>query len=590
MKLGLIFVVLAGLALTACGGDEPAPKSELGDISETMAVISGNDDDTQRFRFLLPRFVDRCPDILSVTNTGDMLAFSYKQLSEAGLEREEGLLDISNNLYFVVSRVHAAAERAEAASPKCAELFAMYLVGREEGQLADEAKDGVIAIASALYRLVELEAPTTSPSSVEDEDGRNPKLLTVKEPPGIGVSRQAIQSLYEQPDIGFNFESSELADGTPRVIGESPDGFAFLELIGPERDITKATIMVAMPSDDPGAIVMNAAYMLGLLKNLVPNWSGGGDWLAEHFAVAADEGEARTIQGNVDITLTAYKELGMVLLTLESIEGLERKNDQSGNENRRVSNVGSSGPTQCPTVPESSGEVFDIDYSVGQEIRESLRELLHDPQSYEEEAIFARPGLSETRDDGSKYYTRIEIEFRSKNPSGGVMPGYAYVEISEDPEEGCTVVDATLSEAESTSQPTTIPTFEEAQIIHARWLVSWVDRVLTERDRLYRLADARDADGIKSAIPEWRRLFQEAPKGETYYGIEQEIENARRLMLTAIKSDNPEMLKWMGRMARDDWRSQWLGLYYSGIHYLEIVQECAIEILNGEKPSSMLCQ
>ena len=219
MKLGLIFVVLAGLALTACGGDEPAPKSELDDISETMAVISGNDDDTQRFRFLLPRFVDRCPDILSVTNAGDMLAFSYKQQSEAGLEREEGMeegmLDISNNLYFVVSRVHAAAERAKAASPKCAELFAMYLVGREEGQSADEAKDGVIAIASALYRLVELEAPTTSPSSVEDEEGRNPKLLTVKEPPGIGVSRQAIQSLYEQPDIGFTFESSELADGTP---------------------------------------------------------------------------------------------------------------------------------------------------------------------------------------------------------------------------------------------------------------------------------------------------------------------------------------------------------------------------------------
>ena len=107
----------------------------------------------------------------------------------------------------------------------------------------------------------------------------------------------------------------------PRVIGESPDGFAFLELIGPERDIAKATIMVAMPSDDPGAIVMNAAYMVGLLKNLVPNWSGGGDWLAKHFAVAADEGEARTIQGNVEITLTAYRELGMVLLTVESLGG-----------------------------------------------------------------------------------------------------------------------------------------------------------------------------------------------------------------------------------------------------------------------------
>ena len=248
------------------------------------------------------------------------------------------------------------------------------------------------------------------------------------------------------------------------------------------------------------------------------------------------------------------------------------------------------GPPQCPTVPKSSDEGFNIDPIVRVEIRNALRDLLRDPGSYEEESIFARPVFSEVRDDGSRYYTRVEVEFRAKNAFGGVVPGYAYVELSEDQDEGCTVVDATLSEAESTSQPTTIPTFEEAQIIHARWLVSWVDRVLTERDRLYRLADARDADGIKSAIPEWRRLFQEAPKGETYYGIEQEIETARRLMLIAIKSDNPEMLKWMGRMARDDWRGQWLGLYYSGIHYLEIVQECAIEILNGEEPSSMLCQ
>ena len=158
-----------------------------------------------------------------------------------------------------------------------------------------------------------------------------------EQPPGIGVSRQAIQSLYEQPDIGFTFEPSELADGTPRVIGESPDSIAFLELIGPERDITKATIMAAMPSDDTGAIAMNAAYMLGLLNHLVPNWSGGGDWLAEHFAVAADEGEARTIQGNVDITLTAYKELGMVLLTIERRSGVDELAVLSGSGEQGVS-------------------------------------------------------------------------------------------------------------------------------------------------------------------------------------------------------------------------------------------------------------
>ena len=186
-------------------------------------------------------------------------------------------------------------------------------------------------------------------------------------PPGIGVSRQEIQSLYEQPDIGFTFEPSELADGTPRVIGESPDGIAFLELIGPERDITKATIMAAMPSDDTGAIAMNAAYMLGLLNHLVPDWSDGGDWLAKHFAVAADEGEARTIQGNVEISLTAYRELGMVLLTVESLGG-----DQSSNENRAGSDGSQTAiaplrtPTPTATVPPSIATARSDDYQVMQ--------------------------------------------------------------------------------------------------------------------------------------------------------------------------------------------------------------------------------
>ena len=126
-----------------------------------------------------------------------------------------------------------------------------------------------------------------------------------------------VRSLFD-----FNFESSLLADGTPRVIGESPDGFAFLELIGPEQDITKATMMVAMPSDDPGIITLNSAYMLGLLSQVTPNWDEGPGWLADNFAVAAEKGEAQTTWGHVEVSLTALTELGMVLLTVERRSGI----------------------------------------------------------------------------------------------------------------------------------------------------------------------------------------------------------------------------------------------------------------------------
>ena len=97
-------------------------------------------------------------------------------------------------------------------------------------------------------------------------------------------------------------------------------------------------------------------------------------------------------------------------------------------------------------MPKESGEGFDVDYMVRLEIQESVKDLLNDPGSYEHESILARPVFSEARDDGSRYFTRVEVEFRSKNAFGGVMPGSAYVELSEDADEGCTVIDATLAE------------------------------------------------------------------------------------------------------------------------------------------------
>ena len=69
-----------------------------------------------------------------------------------------------------------------------------------------------------------------------------------------------------------------------------------------------------------------------------------------------------------------------------------------------------SSPSKCPTVPESADEGFAIDYMVRHEIEESVKDLLHDPRSYEEEAIIARPIFSETRENGSRYYTRVEVE------------------------------------------------------------------------------------------------------------------------------------------------------------------------------------
>lgn len=141
-----------------------------------------------------------------------------------------------------------------------------------------------------------------------------------QQPKGIGVSRAEIQSVYESPELGFKFEKGEPVDGQPQVIGRSPNGLAYIQLIGPEDNITQASIMVGIPNDNPVAVVENGIYMLGLVKKAAPDWSEGPDWVTENLAKAVEKGEISTTHGDLRINLQASKELGMVVLTIASNE------------------------------------------------------------------------------------------------------------------------------------------------------------------------------------------------------------------------------------------------------------------------------
>ena len=65
-----------------------------------------------------------------------------------------------------------------------------------------------------------------------------------------------------------------------------------------------------------------------------------------------------------------------------------------------------------------------------------------DPNSYEAQRYAGRS--TRNREDGSKYYRLITVDFTAKNMFGGRVPGKASVLLTEDPEDGCMVMDAIL--------------------------------------------------------------------------------------------------------------------------------------------------
>ena len=114
--------------------------------AETLTIIQSpplreRDTVLRRFEFLLGQFSDICRSDPAPAH--DMLAVGLQQLEEAGLEREESLLDLANNLYRMAQETRAAG-----APLSCAEMLAAYLVSRQGGFSQTESRDAVIALAS----------------------------------------------------------------------------------------------------------------------------------------------------------------------------------------------------------------------------------------------------------------------------------------------------------------------------------------------------------------------------------------------------------------------------------------------------------
>lgn len=116
---------------------------------------------------------------------------------------------------------------------------------------------------------------------------------------GLAVSRRAVQSVFEKPEVGFSFSEVAPVDGQPTVLGYAPDGVSTLQLVGLPQELSSVAIVSGIPARNDSRAALTATYMLGLLKLVVPDWAGAGDWLT---ASAAKE-DSTTVQSGRRIRL-----------------------------------------------------------------------------------------------------------------------------------------------------------------------------------------------------------------------------------------------------------------------------------------------
>ena len=147
------------ILLCACILSAPVSFAGERDAAQNLTIItspplSKRNAVERRYRFVLPKFVSRCDDVESEDRAADMLAVLYREIRSAGLDSEEGMLELTNNLYSMTNQIRLQVDRANSVL-RCAEIWSMYLVVRQEGLSQNEARNQIAELTGALYGLIE---------------------------------------------------------------------------------------------------------------------------------------------------------------------------------------------------------------------------------------------------------------------------------------------------------------------------------------------------------------------------------------------------------------------------------------------------
>jgi hypothetical protein len=102
----------------------------------------------------------------------------------------------------------------------------------------------------------------------------------------------------------------------PAQRGLSHDGFTAVELVGKRGTIVSATVVGLLSPTNEDVTRRNAAYAAGLLQRLIPEWAGGGSWLAQQIVQLRKKPRIETTAHGWAIRLTFLSETNQLTFHL----------------------------------------------------------------------------------------------------------------------------------------------------------------------------------------------------------------------------------------------------------------------------------
>lgn len=149
--------------------------------------------------------------------------------------------------------------------------------------------------------LRQLEARKQKEAEARAAEERAAAAAAAPAPPGIGVTQQALRSVFEPK--GFVFEP-----GVEQIIGKHGSGMAILQLLGPAADLKSAGLMGSAITQAHAAQLF--LFSLDLMKHAMPQWEGAQDWVVNVLGKYKD---AHVRKGDVEASVEFHPELGEMI-------------------------------------------------------------------------------------------------------------------------------------------------------------------------------------------------------------------------------------------------------------------------------------
>ena len=131
---------------------------------------------------------------------------------------------------------------------------------------------------------------------------------------GLGIHAFDVKDPFAA-DLRFQFEQAPLKDGTPRMMGSSPDNLATLELVGPVHKLSKIVLTLGLAE---GAGDTLAAYAVFLIIQAFPDWGEGVEWLETGVGaiLSGEKDLVETSHGNANIEMKGSEVLPFFFITI----------------------------------------------------------------------------------------------------------------------------------------------------------------------------------------------------------------------------------------------------------------------------------